>query len=772
MSLITDTKTRPSISAHSFESDELRPTNLDLPEVLFIASYPPRECGIATYTRDLIEAITEKFSASFSIKICALEERISYLYGQEVKYILPAFDYTAYEDLARNVNMDKNLCLVFVEHEFGLFGGDYGQHLLALLCRLNKPVITTFHTILPKPDSLRKKVVQGIADNSVSVVVMTLNAAKILENEYDIAKEKIAVIPHGTHLVSSFAHREKNARNHLGNRMVLTTFGLLGPGKNIETALDAMPEIISKFPNVLYLIIGKTHPGVVQREGEQYRSFLQQKVQDLNLQGHVRFINRYIPLADLLTYLQRTDIYLFTSNNPFQAVSGTFAYAMSCGCPVISTPIPHARELLANAGLMIDFQCPDQLAEVTIKLLSDTKLRQEMKLNALHQISPTAWPNAALAHVALLLKHTGKRIEQRYTLPPISLEHITRLTTETGIIQFSKLASPDIESGYALDDNARALIAMCKYYEVARGHTTLLEIYLDFVVSCQGKDGRFMNYVRADGTFDPKNQEENLEDANGRALWALSEFIARENLFDPALVAKAELVFLTAVYPLIKMRSPRAMSFVLKALYLYNVSKKSPILKEQIALLADDLVTKYRRVADNNWKWFESYLTYGNAVIPEAMLCAYLATGNPSLKIIAKLSFDFLLGIIFQNNEIRVVSNQGWLQKGHPAHRYGEQPIDIAYTILALDRFHEVFPSEGYQGKMQASFNWFLGKNHLNQIMYNPSTGGCYDGLEEHHINLNQGAESTVSYILSRMVMEKNYNPVGLNKRKLLEEVY
>jgi glycosyltransferase involved in cell wall biosynthesis len=772
MSSITDTKTRSSVSTQYFGSDELQPINLDLPEVLFIASYPPRECGIATYTRDLIEAITEKFSASFSIKICALEGCTSYLYGQQVKYILPAFEYTAYEDLALNLNLNKNLCLVFVEHEFGLFGGDYGQHLLSLLCRLNKPVITTFHTILPDPDPERKKVVQGIADNSVSLVVMTLNAAKILEKEYAIAKEKITIIPHGTHLVSSFASREKKARNHLGNRLVLTTFGLLSPGKNIETALDAMPQIIREFPNVLYLIIGKTHPGVIQQEGERYRNYLEQKVQDLSLQGHVRFINRYMPLADLLTYLQRTDIYLFTSSDPFQAVSGTFAYAMSCGCPVISTPIPHAKELLAGAGLMVDFQRPDQLAELTIKLLSDTTLRHEMKLNALHKISPTAWPNAALAHVALLLRHTGKRIEQRYTLPPVSLSHMIRLTTDTGIIQFSKLASPDINSGYALDDNARALIAMCKYYEVTRDHSALVENYLGFIVSCQGKDGRFMNYVRADGTFDAKNQDENLEDANGRALWALSEFITREDLFDPALIAQAELSFLTAVYPLIKMRSPRAMSFVLKALCLYNVSKKSSILKEQIALLADDLIAKYRRVADSNWKWFESYLTYGNAVIPEAMLCAYLATGNPSYKIIAKLSFDFLLSIIFQNDEIKVVSNQGWLQKGQPAQRYGEQPIDIAYSILALDRFHEVFPGDGYQGKMQASFNWFLGKNHLNQIMYNPSTGGCYDGLEEHHINLNQGAESTVSYLLSRMVMEKNYNPVGLKKHKLLEEVY
>lgn len=772
---IIDIRTTPFKSQvpNSFEEMLVEPAGVELPEVLFIASYPPRECGIATYTQDLTEAIVEKFSLSFSLKICALEQTgVSYNYAQNVKYILPAFDLHAYEDMALNLNLNKNLCLIFVQHEFGLFGGDYGQHLLALLYRLNKPVITTFHTILPDPDPVRKEVVQEISRISVSVVVMTLSSARILENEYGVPKDKISVIPHGTHLAPSFDHTEKKARNHLGNRMVLTTFGLIGPGKSIETALDAMPAIISKFPNVVYLIIGKTHPGVIQHEGEQYRNMLERKVLDLNLQGHVRFINRYLPLADLLEYLQRTDIYLFTSNDHYQAVSGTFAYAMSCGCPVVSTPIPHAKELLASAGFMIDFQRSDQLAEVTIKLLSDTALRYEMKLNALHQISPTAWPNAALAHVALLMKHTKDPIQQCYNLPRISLEHINKLTTSTGIIQFSKLGIPDIDSGYALDDNARALIAMCRCYEITHNETvlTLIETYLEFVIRCQNDDGTFLNYVHADGAFDDKNQQENLEDANGRAFWALGEFIAHGSLFHPDWTTKAELVFLTAIYPLLKMRSPRAVSFVMKGLYLYNKNKDSLAVKQQITVLANDLISKYRYISDDNWKWFESYLTYGNAVMPEAMLCAYLATGNDLFKTIAKSSFDFLLSIIIPGDEIKVVSNQGWLNKGDAPHHYGEQPIDVAYTILALDKFNEVFPDNGYLEKMQISFNWFLGKNHLRQIMYNPSTGGCYDGLEEHHINLNQGAESTVSYLLSRMVMEKNFNPVGLDNVKLLKE--
>lgn len=759
------------------KSSSLIPEISISPEVLLISSYPPRECGIATYTKDLIQAINEKFDTSLAIKICALENtNTSYSYAKEVKYILKTSILTAYEDLAAKLNLDTNLSLVMVQHEFGLYSGTYGENLLALLCLLRKPVITTFHTILPAPDPIRKKVMQAIAANSVLVIVMTSNSAAILEREYDIPKAKIKIIPHGTHLSSSFNHTNKNARNHFGNRKVLTTFGLLSPGKSIETALDALPAIINEFPDVLYLIIGKTHPGVIAHEGEQYRTMLEQKVLALNLQGHVRFINKYLPLADLLGYLQRTDVYLFTSKDPYQAVSGTFAYAMGCGCPVISTPIPHAKEMLAGAGIIVDFQQPQQLAQVAIKLLSDVKLMQEMKLNALHKIRPTAWPNAALAHVNLTVKHMLQtQLDKpllRFNMPPISLSHIRKLTTSRGIIQFSQLSVPDLKSGYTIDDNARALIALCKYYQIHRNETVLplIESYLNFIIYCQKEDGGFTNYVDVDGVYEGKNQDENLEDANGRAFWALGEFLTHRDCFNKKWIDKAEYTFLNALPLLTSMRSPRAISFILKGLFCYSRVVKSDLIKETIVKLADDLVSKYRGVSDKKWKWFEEYLTYANGVVPEALLCAYMATGNELFKTIAKSAFDFLLDLLFRKDEIKVISNRGWLKKGKRAQPYGEQPIDVAYTILALDRFHQVFPNEGYLEKMTIAFNWFLGKNHLKQIMYNPVTGGCYDGLEQHHINLNQGAESTVSYLLSRLVMEKNFNQRRSVKIKLLTE--
>jgi glycosyltransferase involved in cell wall biosynthesis len=738
------------------------------PEVLFITTYPPRECGIATYSHDLIVSIKEKFRSSYSYKICAIEATEDSLnYPGEVKYVLQSSDLKAYEDLASSLNLDSNLSMVFVQHEFGLFGGDYGDYLMALLCLLNKPVVTTFHTILPQPDPMRKKVVQTIAMNSTTVIAMTAKGAEILESEYDIPRQKICIIPHGTHLISSIDHTEKTARNHLGNRMVLTTFGLLSPGKSIETALLALPAIVEKFPNVLYLIIGKTHPGITRRDGEQYREKLEKIVLDLNLQGHVRFINKYLSLQELLEYLQRTDIYLFTSKDPYQVVSGTFAYAMGCGCPVISTPIPHAQEFLQGAGIIVDFQQPDQMAEAAVKLLSNPALMREMKLNALHKIRPTAWPNAAIAHIELVAsKSDSDKNALHYSLPPISLSHLRKMSTGNGILQFSKLSAPDIQSGYTLDDNARALIAACWYNRIKRDQITrnLSKVYLDFIVSCQSEDGSFLNYVDADGSFNDRNQHENLEDSNGRAIWALGEFISQEAGHEKSQVLKAETALLKARESIRKMRSPRAISFVIKGLHRYNIVADNPGIRKLITSMASDLVSRYRNVADKKWKWFEEYLTYANSVIPEALLCAHLSTGIVMFKTIAKTSFDFLLGIIFQGDEIKVVSNQGWLKKGKTPHNYGEQPIDVAYTVLALDRFYKVCQQEDYSTKMESGFNWFLGKNHLRQIIYNPITGGCYDGLEENHINLNQGAESTVSYLMARLAMEVRTSEVSTTK--------
>lgn len=754
----------------------------NLPEILFITSYPPRECGIATYSQDLVAALHKQFNNTFSLKVCALEsEKTLHAYPEEVKYILNTNDEAKYVELARSINIDKNIKFVVVQHEFGFFQQAGEEAFLQFLFRLTKPIIVVFHTVLPLPGEVLKVKVRHIAASCESVVVMTKNSAKVLRDVYGVPPEKIVVIPHGTHLVQHESKDFLKEKYGLVGRKVLSTFGLLSSGKGIETTLEALPAIVSKHPDVIFLILGKTHPGVVESEGERYRTMLEAKVNALDLKTHVRFINRYLPLQDLLEYLQLTDIYLFTSKDPHQAVSGTFSYAMSCGCPIISTPIPHAQEVLReDTGIIIDFENSQQLTAGVQRLLSDEALRLAFSSSTLQRIVPTAWENSAIAHALLLHNivdqtqdatiptHSIKSIFQQnitpiekiplhYRLPPISVEHIKKMTTDVGMIQFAKINQPDLDSGYTLDDNARALIAMCMQHELTGDEEclTYMRIYLDFINYCQQPYGDFLNYVDSKRRFTDQNYATNLADSNGRAIWALGYVISRSAALPESFIATAERILERATPHIGLVHSTRAMAFTIKGLYYSNLVKKSPLNTAIIKILANRLLQMYRHEAGQDWQWYESYLTYANSVLPEAMLCAWLETGDPVYKKAARTSFDFLLSLTFTESAIKVISNRSWLHKGQEAACHGEQPIDVAYTILALSKFYDVFKEPSYAHKITLAFNWFLGNNHLHQIIYNPCTGGCYDGLEETHVNLNQGAESTLSYLMARLTMEK-----------------
>lgn len=727
-------------------------------EILVITSFPPRKCGIATYSQDLIEAIEDKYCDGFTIKVCALQKiDIELEYPQEVKYFLKTWLKEDYKRLALEVNEDKNIKIIYLEHEFGLFEGNMGEYVLDFLEWIDKPVITTFHTVLANPSEERKALVLKIAELSSQVIIMTNLSANILINEYKIANEKLTIIPHGTHLIKPLSLSTIEEKPFNG-KIIISTFGLISEGKGIETALEALPKITSKFPNVLYLIIGKTHPEVIKNEGEKYREFLHKKVKELKIEKNVLFINKYLSLDILLEYLHRTDLYFFTSKDPNQAVSGTLVYALSAACPVVSTPIPHSIELLDGAGINFDFGNSEQLADAAILILSDPLMMEEKQLNALHRISPTAWQNAAIAHINLAQKLLGDhRFNLNYKFPPISLQHIKRMTTDFGMIQFAKVSDPDLSTGYTIDDNARALIAVAKHFELTGKFSDLplINIYLNFILHCQQEDGSFLNYVTTEKDFFDKNKDENLEDANGRSIWALGEFLSLEQFLDFNLQAQVENAFQKAIPTIETLQSPRALAFCIKGLYYYYHFKKDESILLLITKLADNLVSKYRGVSTDDWQWYEEYLTYANALLPEAMLLAGECTNNELFKDIANKTFKFLLNTIFSKDRIMVISNQGWHHKGKEKNLYGEQPIEIAYTILALKRFYIDYGNTEYLEKMKIAFNWFLGENHLHQIIYNPSTGGCYDGLEENQVNLNQGAESTVSYLLARLVVEK-----------------
>jgi len=741
------------------QNPDFTPRN-DTSEILFITSFPPRECGIATYSEDLLKALKNKFHNSFKFSICALEtEHESYSYSEEIKYKLNTDLENSFTKLAFQINKNSCIKIVFVQHEFGFFEHKK-KEFQQFLDLLKKPLVITFHTVLPNPGEALKLQVKQIVAAAESIIVMTNSSAELLVSTYGIARSKIEVIAHGTHLVS---HSEKNLlknKYELSGKIVLSTFGLIGPGKGIETTIEALPELVEKNRNVVFLIIGKTHPGVSKHDGESYRLKLEARVEELQLQQHVHFINYFLPQSILLEYLQLTDIYLFTSRDPNQAVSGTFSYAISCGCPVISTPIPHAKEVLNDtSGIIIDFDNSVQLSRAVTKLIENEDLRNQISSNGIHKMASTAWENTAISHAILFQKLSDNLFDLHFTIPKLNLNHLKKMTTNFGMIQFSKLNNPDIQSGYTLDDNARALIAMCQQFENSRNDKDLeyITIYFNFIKFCLQPEGYFLNYVNEQHEFTEQNNTTNLADSNGRAIWALGYLISIAKLLPEDLLIDAESTMESALVHVNKIHSTRAIAFVIKGLYYRNSHKPSAQPNHLIEELANRLVQMYRHESSPSWQWYESYFTYANSIIPEALLCAWMVTKNETYKEIAKDTFDFLLSKIFTPTGIHVISNKNWLQRGATQETAtgGEQPIDVAYTILALDKFSEAFPKSIYKDQMKIAFSWFLGNNELNQIIYNPCTGGCYDGLETQCVNLNQGAESTLSYLLARLNIDK-----------------
>lgn len=740
--------------------------------MLFVTSFPPRQCGIATFAEDLVNALQKSFSSELNIEICALSE-----YGKPgnpltslVTSTLNPFDIDSCIAWAHEVNANEQIDLVCFEHEFGLYGGEYGYNLLAMLSLLNKPFIIRFHTVLPYPDPKCQKVVSLISTLASKVMVMTKTSADILEEVYKVSANKIVHIPHGTHARVIDDKQLLKTQYGLNGRLVLSTFGLISENKGLETGIRAMVDIARQFPNALYLILGKTHPTILEREGEAYRDRLEALVAELGLQQHVRFVNNYLSLEALLDYLSVTDLYLFTSIDPHQAVSGTFVYAMSAGCPIIATGFTQAKEMLDDScGRVIGFKDHKQLADNAVAVLGNPLLREEMSRNAIEKTRSSLWDNVAISHMALISDILDNAVAPMPSLPPAYLDHVDRLTDEFGMIQFCKHDVPDPTSGYTLDDNARALISICMYAETISANSYTLALarkYLNFIAFCQQPDGRFFNYVNVDGSFGEMNESCNLEDANGRAIWALGYVLRLHKVLPKTLIQQAFAILQPCRDWIGMIRSPRAMAFIIKGLYYYLQYTNSQQAKDVLDELAATLLSAYRKEQDSNWKWYECYLTYGNAVLPEAMMMAYMITKRDIYRQTALETFEFLCNKTFTDHYMKVINNRTWHHKDQSQSILGddggEQSIEVAYTMMTLHTFYEATGNNTFLEKMRVAFSWYLGNNHLKQLIYNPITFGCYDGLEKNNVNQNQGAESSVCYLMARLLMEQwsKYKPI------------
>lgn len=731
-------------------------------KILLMCSYLPRECGIATYSHDLRSSLVDKFGLHCQVDICALEDsRSNYTYPKEVVHILKVDDQKAYMRLANNLNQLRTYDAVLIAHEFGLFGGDYGKDLLLFLATNQTPVILNFHTVLPQPNAERFSIVNQLISHASSVVCMTTASAQLLLQDYVCPKEKCQVIAHGTALVAHRNKQQLQTKLQLNGSPVLTTFGLLSRGKSIETALYALAIVKQKFPNCCYVIVGKTHPEVAKEEGEIYRQFLQGLAISLDLSSNVRFIDAFVDNQLLEDYLQATDIYLFTSNDPNQAVSGTFAYAMACGCPIVATSIPQAKDALGAAGLVIDFNDSTQMANAIIRVFEDEALLAQMQQAAVQQSKPTAWPNVALQYMLLFENNSAqKKRSNHIVVPKYNLNHLQNCTTPTGLLQFCKAEQPSLNSGYTLDDNARALIALVEYYAIKPDYGILknIRIHFGFIERMQLASGRFINYLDQNEHPSAQNSLENLDDANGRAIWALGTMVSFHQMFDPVYLKKAQQMIEKCKALLFNIDSPRAIAFCIKGLVKYQQVANDASIIELIAVMGEKLENLYQRHRNDTHHWYEPKLTYANALLPEGLLLAAKTTNNIRQHAIANQSFTYLLELLFNDDQFSVISNQTWYAPGQNRTPNGQQPIDVSYTILALSTFYEYTNLKSYLIKMKTAFDWYLGKNSLHQIVYNPVSGGCHDGLEAHGININQGAESTVTYLMARNRMEIHFH--------------
>jgi glycosyltransferase involved in cell wall biosynthesis len=726
--------------------------------IVHVTTYPPRECGLATFSADLIKYADDFFFDQVETKVVAMKipNSPTIQYGDKVIGEIIDNDRLSYESMATHLNTMPEVKIVSIQHEFGIFGPNYGENIVYFLEKIQKPVVITFHTVLQNPDQKMKQVVENILKHSQKNVVMTESAKALLIQVYGSKEENIKVIPHGIH-PQLYVHSEVvKEKFKLSGKKVLTTFGLLSRGKGIEYGIEALPEIVAKYPDTVYLILGATHPVVFRNEGEVYRNSLIEKIAKLGMEKHVIFYNNYLSTDELLLFLQATDIYISLSQDPNQTVSGTLTYGLGAGRAVISTPFMQAKEMITgDVGVFIPFGDSKSLSEEVIKLFDDPERLLNMGKSAYFKTRNMTWPNVALGYMSVFSTISPDMSEKNKYMLPIKIDHLKELTDDFGILQFATLNKPDPKWGYTLDDNARALVGLCwlNRLQPTLDLEVLINVYLSFIERSSKDTGGFVNYFDVlKNPHDELNKNENLEDSNARALWALS--VVDSSNVSQSLKVRAGNLFSKQFVLHKKITSPRAAAFYIKACGEYLQAGGDADILEHLKIYADTLVDLFERSSDGSWHWFEESLTYSNALLPDALLVAYTVTKNEIYLKTAQSALDFLLEQFFEGDLCVPVGQDGWFKKGSKKERYDQQPEEVSALVLALHRMVSIKEDDFYSKKMTLAFDWFLGNNLSHQVVYTHSTGGCYDGIIEGGINLNQGAESTLSYLLARLTLE------------------
>lgn len=730
------------------------------PSILFLSSFPPRECGIATFTQRLTNAFDKEFNPEIKSRILAVNDSDTSIYNYSRKVTLQIYEgeIEDYLNRAHEINQSPSIKLVNVQHEYGLFGGEQGEYLIPFLELLKKPCVVTMHTTLPHPDDKMKKVTRIISEKANAVVVMNNTAKNILHETYGVQKNKIHMIPHGVfHVPFPSKSKAKKALN-LGDRFVISTFGMISRDKGIEYAIEALPEVVAQHPNVLYLVIGATHPLILQREGERYRNKLVKLVNKLGLEEYVKFYNRYLEEWEITEFLKATDIYIYPMLSKEQASSGSLSDAMSCGCPIIATGSQYAQSVInRERGILVKFRNSEEIKKALLEMVADKKMRKEMTKNNYFFTRHMTWQNVALSYFNLFNNFAKIVPKKKDKLPKIEIKYIKNLSDKFGIIQFANHTKPDPHSGYCLDDNARALIGFVELYAKNKKQSVLdsIKIYLDFIKFVQKKNGRFYNFVSYQKTFIDQTES---EDSFGRAIWALGFLLSRDYIPED-LKKQANMILRKALKWIDELESLRAISFAIIGLSHISEKETNEQIINIINSLASKLVKHYREHTGDDWRWYEDCLTYSNYKLPEALFRAYIATRNKIYLDVATKTINFLSEVTFERKEyFSPIGQDGWYFRGGKRAYFDQQPEDAASAVEALVAAYFITKNKQYQQQAKLSFEWFLGKNHLNQMVYDEATGGCYDGLGRFSLNFNQGAESTLSYFLARLAIKNIYN--------------
>ena len=746
--------------------------SLPLPtRVAFVGNFLPRQCGIATFTTDLCAALAGEYGGDRLFAIPVNDPESHYDYPEQVRLELEQEDLGSYERAAEFLNFNGN-DLVCLQHEYGIYGGAAGRHILALLRKLKMPLVTTLHTVLRNPDTNQRAVLEEIAYLSDRLVVMSESAATFLSEVYSVPSGKIDIIPHGVPDLPFIDPNYFKDKFGTEGKSVLLTFGLLSPNKGIENVIQALPAILEKHPNVVYIVSGVTHPHIRRREGERYREELQALAERLGVSEHLILNNRFVSTEELIEHVGAADIYITPYLQEAQVVSGTLAIALGAGKAIISTPYWHAKELLAEKrGVIVSFADPDAIAEAVIRLLENEAERHAMRKRAYLHSRGTTWPKTARAYMASFQRarferslhpraaQQGDRVTELVDLlPPLNPGHLLNMTDDTGMLQHAIFSVPNTREGYTTDDNARALIAsilLDKNEPQAGEHDypALSHRYLSFLwLAFHSDTGRFRNFLGYDRKW---LEDVGSDDSHGRALWSLGMVLGSSR--NAGLRGAAGRLFEAAVPATLKFTSPRAWAYSILGLQAYlDWFPGDRAIQGVRNALANRLLDIYERTHSETWKWFEKSLSYSNARLSQALILAGWRSDNQRM---IEAGMDSLKWLVAEQHrddrEIFVpIGSSGFFIEGNEKARFDQQPVEACATISACLEVYRLTEERQWREEAQRVFCWFLGKNDLQAPLYDPITGGCRDGLHPDRVNENQGAESTLSFLMALLEMQ------------------